>query len=123
MKISLVRDGVEVMTGETDFPAETMIVPVREPMVGHINDFRYSPPAHVLIDKYNPAYDDWFAEVERKRDVYRLVGTQDGVLIYRFERTDVYKARDRSRINPDRIPARIEPLDEDWDDPGSGHAD
>ena len=104
MKFVCVRDEREVFTGETDFPAESMIVPVLEPMVGHIDDLRYSPPAHVLMDRFNSDYEDWWAEEERKRDVYRLVDREDGVLVYRYERTDTYKTRNYYRVNPDRIP-------------------
>jgi hypothetical protein len=104
VRFELRREGYCLLVGDTDFPSETMVVPVREPMVASLNDFRYSPPAHVLADRYNSEYDDWFAEVERKRDVYRLVGREDEVLRYEYERTDVFKTRDRYRINPERIP-------------------
>lgn len=105
-----VRNGEEVWRKEGFTPADTFIVPVVEPMVGNINDLRYSPPAYVLMDRFNPDHEHWWAEEERKRDVYvrkevRRKPDENLVeLVFEYDRTESRKVRNHYRMNPEMWP-------------------
>ncbi len=48
----------------------------------------------MLLDRYNPEYEHYFPDVERRQDVYRLRVNEDRTVCYVYERTKSVTVKD-----------------------------
>lgn len=115
MRIRLMRDGRVVDPDCKAGPAQYILVPVREkPRSINARELFVTPPVEVLLDKYNPAYEHYWADKVVRCDVYKLSFretasyydgvTEPEVLVYQYERTDERTVKDYDRINPKYLP-------------------
>lgn len=88
------REGKLVRTTEAP-PCAFYVVPVPDPPVCISGAFPPVLPVHVLVDRYNSAYDEYFPEVERKNDWYRCVRMADGILRFEYSHTETRLVRSR----------------------------
>lgn len=97
------RDGVKVRELDGNwYCAPRIVVPVLpdEPAGISVREMFASPPVHVLLDRYNPDYEHYFADRVYRRDVYKLARRDGADLVYEYETTEEHTGKDYDRVNP-----------------------
>lgn len=105
IRIRLMRDGKVVQDDCKAGPAHRILVPlIDEPQGINARDMFVTPPVAVLLDKYNPKYEHWWADRVARHDVYKrphsIVGPEETVLVYEYETTETRTVKDYDRVNP-----------------------
>lgn len=91
--VRLVRDGVVVQEIPSGNPCSHYVRPCPRPRSLGVDALFRSPPAHVLIDRYNPEYDEYFPEVDVSSDYFKFSHRDGEVWVFEYDRTETRKMR------------------------------